>query len=202
MSNDSNMTEFVDLCVDNEYEIGTTFPFVIRRKRDNFIPSEWVDSSTGYIRVTLNGKKYLKHRIIAEQFIPNPDNLPQIDHINRNRADYRIENLRFVSNRTNQMNRSSTRGVVYEFIDDIPEEAIVVDFYDTKTERRYFPKKQYYYYNDDGEDIFYSRITDDGIYRVMHINTLKNGSQFVSMRDTDHKAVSVVINRFKYQHSL
>ena len=197
----SEAMKFVDLCVDNEYEIGTTYPYVIRRKRDGFIPKG--NDVNGYIQVNLNGKMYYMHRLIALQFIENPDNLPQVDHINHNRADNRIENLRFVSNRTNSMNRSSFKGVVYDFIDDIPDDAIVVDFYDTRTEHRVFNEKQYYYYQDDeGNDIFYSRITEDGIYRVMHINTLKNGSQFVSMKDISHKAVSVYIDRFKYQYSL
>ena len=193
--------KFVDLCVDNEYEIGTTYPYVIRRKRDGFIPKG--NDVNGYIQVNLNGKMYYMHRLIALQFIENPDNLPQVDHINHNRADNRIENLRFVSNRTNSMNRSSFKGVVYDFIDDIPDDAIVVDFYDTRTEHRVFNEKQYYYYQDDeGNDIFYSRITEDGLYRIMHINTKKNGTLVVNMKDINHKQVSVVIDRFKYQYGL
>jgi hypothetical protein len=37
------------------------------------------------------------HRLIAETFIPNPENKPYVNHINSNRLDNRIENLEWVS---------------------------------------------------------------------------------------------------------
>ena len=204
MSAEEGMT-FVDLCVDNNYEIGTTYPFVIRRKSDGFIPKEYVHQQSGYICVNLNGKPYKKHRLVALQFIENddPENKTEVDHINHDRTDYHLSNMRWVSGSTNSMNKSVHKGVVYDFIDDIPDDAIVVDFYDTRTEHRVFNEKQYYYYQDDeGNDIFYARITDDGLYRIMHINTKKNGTLVVNMKDINHKQVSVVIDRFKYQYGL
>lgn len=54
------------------------------------------------------GKKYYKivHRLIAETFIPNPHNLPEVDHINGHKTDNRLENLRWVSASDNQRNRN------------------------------------------------------------------------------------------------
>jgi len=44
------------------------------------------------------------HRMIAELFIPNPENKPQVDHINTNRLDNRAENLRWVTQSENMLN--------------------------------------------------------------------------------------------------
>jgi len=67
-------------------------------------------SNHGYFRIGLVKdnitKKYLIHRLIAIAYIPNPDNKPFIDHINRNRVDNTIENLRWVDMIENNQNLS------------------------------------------------------------------------------------------------
>ena len=64
--------------------------------------------STGYLMVDLykNSQRthYLIHRLVAEAFISNPNNLPCIDHINTIRTDNRIENLRWCSHKENSNN--------------------------------------------------------------------------------------------------
>lgn len=49
-------------------------------------------------------KKCRIHRLIAEAFIPNPENKPCIDHINTIRDDNRIENLRWCTQKENLNN--------------------------------------------------------------------------------------------------
>lgn len=59
----------------------------------------------GYIDVHLskNGKsKHLVvHRLVAKTFIPNPNNLPQINHIDGNKQNNRIDNLEWCNNSEN-----------------------------------------------------------------------------------------------------
>lgn len=60
---------------------------------------------SGYLKVTLfrNGIRhyYLVHRLVAEAFIPNPDNKPCIDHVNTVKTDNIVENLRWVTVKEN-----------------------------------------------------------------------------------------------------
>lgn len=51
----------------------------------------------GYRYVQLRGKNYMVHRLIAETFIPNHENKPTVDHINRIREDNRVCNLRWAT---------------------------------------------------------------------------------------------------------
>lgn len=71
-------------------------------------PGHWTYGSkkaNGYLRVAINNRQYLVHRLVAETFIPNPENKPEIDHIDRNRANNKVENLRWVTRSENCLNR-------------------------------------------------------------------------------------------------
>lgn len=72
-------------------------------KRKQFL-STCLDQD-GYLRVTLfkegKAKKFLVHRLVANTFLPNPNNFAQVHHKNGIRSDASVENLQWVSGNKN-----------------------------------------------------------------------------------------------------
>lgn len=56
----------------------------------------------GYCNVTIDGKCYRTHRVIAEVFIPNPHNLPQVNHKDENKSNNSVDNLEWCDARYNK----------------------------------------------------------------------------------------------------
>ncbi len=67
-------------------------------------------NNKGYLYVDLykqsKRKRFLIHRLIALHYIANPENLPCVDHIDRNPKNTHKENLRWVDKSENALNRS------------------------------------------------------------------------------------------------
>lgn len=63
----------------------------------------------GYLRVSIGGKLQFVHRLVATQYIPNPDNLDQVNHIDGNKLNNSVENLEWVSNQQNRDHAVKTK---------------------------------------------------------------------------------------------
>ena len=71
-------------------------------KRNIFLKGS--PDGSGYLHVRLNGNMKKHHRLVGEAFIPNPENKPQIDHIDRDRTNNHVSNLRWVTKQENMDN--------------------------------------------------------------------------------------------------
>jgi len=80
--------------------------FCLRTERE-LIPQ---NDPGGYYRVYLTNKdgtkQYSVARLIGFTFIPNPDNKPEIDHIDRNRTNNSVDNLRWATDEEQAVNKS------------------------------------------------------------------------------------------------
>lgn len=81
----------------------TSWGRVYNKERGTFVRQDV--HCKGYLRVDLfneDGRKHFKvHRLVAEAFIPNPENKPQVNHIDGNNQNNSITNLEWVTNAEN-----------------------------------------------------------------------------------------------------
>ena len=90
------MSQYIVLVNHPNYEMMVEYPHTIRKISNEMKVSE-VNHTNGYIQVNLQDndkrRKCYKHRLIAEQFIENPNKLKYVYHLNHNPTDNRIDNL-------------------------------------------------------------------------------------------------------------
>jgi hypothetical protein len=81
---------------------GTLWDFDLNRQ---LVP---YSGSYGYSTVTLmqpalgKGRPFTMHRLMAGMFLPNPKGLPEVDHKDRNTANYQLDNLQWVTSQRNK----------------------------------------------------------------------------------------------------
>ena len=72
--------------------------------------------TNGYFAISIAYKDYRVHRLVAEAFIPNPNNLPEVNHINGDKNDNRIENLEWCTSRHNMRHRFNFKNNGVQFV--------------------------------------------------------------------------------------
>jgi hypothetical protein len=89
------------------YEEGKLFNRVQRSQNTKAGEEAGSLSNTGYRRIGINGKSYRTHRLIYIFHNGEIDNKLQIDHLDRDKLNNNIENLRLVTNQENDFNRNA-----------------------------------------------------------------------------------------------
>lgn len=84
-----------------------------------------VNKTTGYTHVKVSGSEGKRsmaiHRLVATHFIPNPNGYKEIDHIDRDKQNNHIDNLRWCTRRENLQNMARSRGKVRDIIATPPD---------------------------------------------------------------------------------
>lgn len=84
---------------------------ILNTKRGSSLKPYFNNQGYPVVQLSKDGKVYNKsvHRLVAETFLDNPDNKPQVNHIDGNRSNYSYMNLEWVTNQENVTHGNNRR---------------------------------------------------------------------------------------------
>lgn len=102
---------------------------VYNESSKNILKGSVGENGYKYYRLSKDNKKkmFYAHRLVAEYFLPNPDNLPVVNHKDGNKLNNHVSNLEWVSYSENSYhwhqtdNKRINRPIEY-YIEDLPNE--------------------------------------------------------------------------------
>lgn len=91
---------------DGQYQI-SNFGNVRRVLKHGYREIKGYPTGKGYLTIHIKGKRLKIHKLVADAFILNVNEYPQIDHINKCKTDNRKSNLRYVTRFGNARNKTN-----------------------------------------------------------------------------------------------
>lgn len=174
-----------------------------------------LDKNIGYMKKSLsytdeNGKKkektYLIHRLVAIMFIDNPDNKPYVDHLDTNKINNKVDNLRWVTQQENMNNNTTKKNM------SKAQEGVI--------QRKLTDEEKYPYVTK--EDVLVEEWKDiigyEGIYMISNMGRIKGlginrrkegllqpcidkgGYQTIRLRDKDGKDKTHKVHKLVAKH--
>ena len=92
---------------------------VVINTKFNRLMNPWINNKC-YLKIGLSNnckeKQFYVHRLLAIQFIPNPNNYPEVDHIDTNTLNNNLLNLRWATRKMQVENRNGYGKIKHKYI--------------------------------------------------------------------------------------
>ena len=126
------------LKIDARYSICKEYPYQIIYTNTKRVVKVHT-SYNEYKTVSIGGKTYGLHKVIAEQWLDNPNKCTEVNHKDGNRSNNKLDNLEWITHSDNLKQREKFTRRKFEFIDELPTTAEQLDKYkDIEYDRYWF----------------------------------------------------------------